>query len=56
MAETAWLDATAQADLVRRGKASPAELVDDAIAVLVRVAAQLEAGQPWSARRPPVSA
>src|SRR5690242_2036518 len=27
-----WLDATAQADLVRRGEASPAELVDAAIA------------------------
>src|SRR5215467_8074077 len=29
---TTWLDATAQADLVRRGEASPAELVDAAIA------------------------
>ena len=27
-----WLDATAQAELVRRGEASPAELVDEAIA------------------------
>ena len=27
-----WLDATAQADLVARGDASPAELVDAAIA------------------------
>jgi amidase len=26
--DTTWLDATAQADLVRRGEASPQELVD----------------------------
>ena len=30
--DTAWLDATAQADLVRRKEVSPAELVGDAIA------------------------
>src|SRR5690348_14429972 len=29
--DMSWLDATAQADLVRRGEASPAELVDAAI-------------------------
>jgi amidase len=31
MTDTTWLDATAQADLVRRGEASPQELVDAAI-------------------------
>lgn len=28
MAETTWLDATAQADLVRRGEVSPKELAE----------------------------
>jgi len=31
MTDTTWLDATAQAELVRRGEVSPAELVDAAI-------------------------
>src|ERR671916_393762 len=31
MTDFAWLDATAQAELVRRGEASPSELVDAAI-------------------------
>jgi amidase len=31
MTDTRWLDATSQAELVRRGEASPAELVDAAI-------------------------
>jgi amidase len=40
---TTWLDATAQADLVRTGKASPAELVDDAIARIEKLNPQLNA-------------
>ena len=32
MDDETWLDATAQADLVRRGEASPRELVEAAIA------------------------
>src|SRR3712207_5594339 len=31
MTDTTWLDATAQADLGRRGEVSPAQLVDAAI-------------------------
>ena len=41
--ELADLDATAQADLVRRGEASPAELVDAAIARIERVDPELHA-------------
>ena len=43
MTDTAWLDATAQAELVRSGQASAAELVDDAIARIERVDPQLNA-------------
>ncbi len=38
-----WLDATAQAELVRRGTASPVELVEAAIARIERVNPQLNA-------------
>ncbi|WP_346622573.1 amidase [Blastococcus montanus] len=43
MTETTWLDATAQAELVRTGKASPAELVDAAIERIERVNPRLDA-------------
>ncbi|MGY2066186.1 amidase [Blastococcus sp. SYSU DS0619] len=43
MTETTWLDATAQAELVRTGQASPAELVDAAIERIERVDPQLDA-------------
>ncbi len=39
----AWLDATAQADLVRRAELSPAELVDAAIARIEKLDPQLNA-------------
>jgi amidase len=41
--DLAWLDATAQAELVRRGDASPAELVDAAIARIERANPALNA-------------
>jgi amidase len=41
--ETTWLDATAQADLVRRGEASPKELVEAAIARIEAVNPKLDA-------------
>lgn len=41
--ETTWLDATAQADLVRRGELSPAELTEAAIARIEAVNPELEA-------------
>jgi amidase len=41
--DLAWLDATAQADLVRRGEASPKELVESAIARIEAVNPQLDA-------------
>ncbi|MGY1708325.1 amidase [Geodermatophilus sp. SYSU D00758] len=41
--DTAWLDATAQAELVRTGEASPRELVEAAIARIERVNPQLNA-------------
>ena len=41
--ETTWLDATAQADLVRRGEVSPAELVEAAIARIEAVNPRLDA-------------
>jgi len=41
--ETTWLDATAQADLVRRGEVSPKELVEAAIARIDGVNPQLDA-------------
>ena len=41
--DTTWLDATAQAALVRSGEASPAELVEDAIERIERVNPQLNA-------------
>jgi amidase len=41
--DTPWLDATAQAELVRTGAASPVELVDDAIARIERLDPQLNA-------------
>src|SRR6266487_3681006 len=41
--DTTWLDATAQADLVRRGEVSPGELVKAAIARIEAVNPQLDA-------------
>ncbi len=41
--ETTWLDATAQADLVRRGVLSPKDLVESAIARIEAVNPQLDA-------------
>ncbi|MBJ7454187.1 MAG: hypothetical protein JHC71_19185, partial [Blastococcus sp.] len=43
MTDTTWLDATAQAELVRSGQADPAELVDAAIERIERVNPQLDA-------------
>src|SRR5262245_17601261 len=43
MAGTTWLDATAQADLVRRGEVSPKELAEAAIAAIEAVNPQLDA-------------
>jgi amidase len=43
MTEMTWLDATAQADLVRRGEVSPRELVDAAIARIEALNPQLDA-------------
>jgi len=43
MTETTWLDATAQAELVRRGEVSPKELVEAAIARIEAVNPRLDA-------------
>ena len=43
MDETTWLDATAQADLVRRGEVSPRELTEAAIARIEAVNPKLDA-------------
>src|SRR5262249_40927532 len=43
MVETLWLDATAQAELVRQGEVSPKELVEAAIARIEAVNPQLDA-------------
>jgi amidase len=43
MVETAWLDATAQADLVRRGEVSPLELADAAITRIEALNPKLDA-------------
>jgi amidase len=43
MIETTWLDATAQADLVRRGEVSPRELTEAAIARIEAVNPRLDA-------------
>jgi amidase len=43
MDEATWLDATAQADLVRAGEASPRELVEAAIARITAVNPKLDA-------------
>jgi amidase len=43
MTDSTWLDATAQADLVRSGQASPAELVEAAIERIERVNPALDA-------------
>src|SRR5215469_14783552 len=43
MNETTWLDATAQAELVRRGEVSAAELVEAAIGRIETVNAKLDA-------------
>ena len=43
MTDVTWLDATAQADLVRRGEASPAELVDAAITRIEALNPRLDA-------------
>jgi len=60
MSETTWLDATAQAELVRRGEASPKELTEAAIARIEAVNPQLDAvigleqAAPWGDKHPPV--
>ena len=41
--DTTWLDATAQADLVRRGEVAPKDLVEAAIARIEAVNPQLDA-------------
>jgi amidase len=43
MSETTWLDATAQAELVRRGEVSPKELTEAAIARIEAVNPELDA-------------
>ncbi len=43
MTELTWLDATAQAELVRNGEASPAELVEAAIGRIEAVNPKLDA-------------
>src|SRR2546427_6404848 len=43
MSDLAWLDASAQAELVRRGKASSAELVEGAIVRIERTSPELNA-------------
>jgi amidase len=43
MAETTWLDATAQADLVRRGEVSAKELAEAAVARIEPVNPRLDA-------------
>jgi len=43
VSETTWLDATAQADLVRRGEASPRELVEEAITRIEAINPKLNA-------------
>ncbi|WP_448638341.1 amidase [Geodermatophilus sp. URMC 63] len=43
MTDATWLDATASAELVRRGEASPAELVDAAIERIEKTNPQLDA-------------
>ena len=43
MVESVWLDATAQADLVRQGEVSPKELVEAAIARIEAINPQLDA-------------
>lgn len=43
MTDTTWLDATAQAELVRTGAASPSELIDDAIARVEKLNPELNA-------------
>jgi len=43
MADATWLDATAQADLVRRGEVSPKDLAEAAIAAIEAVNPQLDA-------------
>ncbi|MCA1719806.1 MAG: amidase [Actinobacteria bacterium] len=43
MTDTTWLDATASAELVRSGQASPTELVEDTIVRIERVNPQLNA-------------
>jgi amidase len=41
--DTTWLDATAQAELVRTNKVSPSELVGDAIARIEKLNPELNA-------------
>ncbi|HVB91659.1 MAG TPA: amidase family protein [Acidimicrobiales bacterium] len=41
--DTTWMDATAQAEMVRAGTASPAELVDDAISRIEKLNPQINA-------------
>ena len=50
MADT-FLDATAQAELVRTGEASPLELVDDAIARVEKLNPRAERGHPSALRQ-----
>lgn len=52
MAEATWLDATAQAELVRRGQASHRELVEAAIDRIEAVNPKLDAVIRTKARVP----
>jgi hypothetical protein len=49
MTDLSQLDATAQAELVRKGDVSPRTL-----GVETWFASQLETARPWAGRRPPV--
>jgi amidase len=55
MTDTTWLDATAQAGLVRRGELSPGELVAAAIARIEAVKPQLNAVLSLRASESPAS-
>ena len=51
--DTAWLDATAQAELVRTKEVSPAELVDGAIARIEKLNPRAQRGHPRALRPGP---
>jgi amidase len=53
--DLASLDATAQAELIRKGDVSAEELVNSAIEAAQRVNPHINA-RSWVSRRPPVSA